>query len=1803
MKRFLLLFIFFISLIQSFSQGFSKNEDEFVAQIQKIMKDSKNEKLIQVGEQFAYTYSDLNSAQKELVLNLSNQLKAKQQRAPIYGYYFGGIIAATDSGGGVSAEQLTSFLDVCDKTFKNEPKNFNKFIKSASRFFINYNLYKTKLQQYQLDGGTFMFEYAEEKVEEIIIPEPVEEEEKKPVEDPFGAWDDEGSSDDDDGWGDADDESWEEESWEDEEESTENTEDVETAEKMNFGAPEVIQPPITGPTIKITNANIIINTPEDSGITIENTTGSYLLLKNQFVGEGGAFDWSNGGKDMVDASVTLGKYDFKTEGKVFIQSEGAKLNYKEASDEEIEGAFQFRINKAKPAKYPRFISYSAQIELKNVPNGVKYYGGLSLEGAKQSSASYYGEPSTIIVSLGEEEKFRAKSNEFTFNDSLINSKKAYILMHVNEDTILHNGMSLKYNFDVKKLTYFKGPKTSQLGPFFDKEHNVQIQAEKLEWYLEGKEIDFSMIYAGHMKAAQVESMDFYTDGHFTRLKGLSRFHPLTVLMYYAKKKKTDVVYVSDLAKHSGQPDNTLRAAMVKLSREGFVNYSKGDGKITILRKAKLYMAARKKKADWDQLLIFSHARRKNITYDLESKDLIIRGVKDLMLSVPQNIQAFPDSGVIIMRGNRDLYFDGKVNSGQFQFTGHDYRFDYDSFFVDMKNIDSIRLKYNAVDTTSGEEEEAEHTLGNKLVYSSGVLYVDKQNNKSHKKNYPEYPIFDATTGAYVYFNEDAVLDHAYDTTVYFRIPPFVVDSLNDSDPNAVSFRGTFYGGKIIEPFNETLKIMDDYSFGFIHDVPDKGHKVYDGKGTVYNKVTLNKQGIRADGEIKYLSTTVKSNDFVFYLDSAITDSGSTAAMLKGDHKGVLYPQASVSNYSLNWKAFEDKMHISNNDSVIKMYDGKASLDGTLTATPTGTLGKGKAISGRAVAESQEMAFSQDDFKARNASFYVKPADEFDSLYTIKADSVFLEYNMVDQYADFGPEIEGYASVEFPYMQYKTSIGNGRWDMVENTVKMERNFEEDIYYSYFYSTHKDQDSLVFNADSAVCDLDNSKLEIFGVPYIYTGDSKIVPDSNKVYVLEDADIQEFENAMVYIDTLNEYHTLDSGRIDIISRGQYAGEARYQYVNAAEDTFYIDFNAFRMERYSQKKNDNRMFTMSGGYVMEEDSFFISPRIQYYGDVELDARENFLYFNGFVKIDLKGGFLSDWFKFDGRINPADVKIDLDDPKAADGTPLVTGLHVAEGDSAHLYSSFIALKEMETDFDIMIAKGIFGYNPYQNEFSITDERKEKEESYAGNVLVLNDSTSEIRYEGAFEFITNDPKKFEIHAAGNGGGNIKTGDYSFSTTLTTYYKVPGAINNIFAEVFSNASEGNPEPYIEDLTYRIADLAGDNPAQIYSENGGDYEPLFNISSKFNRSIVFSDLNLQWSDEFKSLYSPDSLSIGNLSKTDINAEVDGFVEFRWTWEGQTVNIYLQPDSSTWFYFNYANHTLSMLSSDLSFNALTYDKSNIEKRATPQDYAFGLADYTMKDGFIAHYMQNYQDVYVDSLDPEKATEMQAALLTEINGFINGGGSKKADEDFGEEEEDEDIFFDEEESDDELDDLSLDEEEDEDSNDESENFDSEDADDNDLDLDEDLAEDDEDPWAEANEKIEKKKKKKDKKKKDEETDEEEENSMFEDDESDDDLLDEPLFDEEEEEEKPKKEKKKKVKEEKPVEEEPLFEEEEVIEEEEDLDLDEDLSEDDEDPWAEANEKIEKKKKKKEKKNKSKDEEPEESLDSLDDELDDFDE
>ncbi|MBL7876659.1 MAG: hypothetical protein JNL53_13415, partial [Cyclobacteriaceae bacterium] len=403
-------------------------------------------------------------------------------------------------------------------------------------------------------------------------------------------------------------------------------------------------------------------------------------------------------------------------------------------------------------------------------------------------------------------------------------------------------------------------------------------------------------------------------------------------------------------------------------------------------------------------------------------------------------------------------------------------------------------------------------------------------NKSGKVKYPNYPRLDATAGGVIYFDRSEVLNGAYDRSVFFVVPPFKLDSLNDADPGSIKFEGTFVSSGMFPSFKEKLYTMPDKSLGFMHTVPATGYPLYQGEGKLYGGMSLDNAGIRATGRIDYLAASAESRDFVFYPDSVV-GRGSVGEIKEKQFGAVYFPQIKLGDYQLNWLPKQDRMYFKNLKEPFSLYQSTAALDGRLIVSKSGVGGDGRLTTRGSEVRSKELTFTSKEFGARNASFEVKTGNPDKP--ALAGNNVKLNFNLERNFATISPEVEGEAAIDFPYAQFKTSIPEARWDLTTQKIVMNKAPDVPIENSYFYTTRKELDSLSFNAERAEYDIKTQQLKVSGIPYIIVADAKITPEGNEVLILENAKIGQLKNTVIILDTLNGYHRLTEGVVDIISR----------------------------------------------------------------------------------------------------------------------------------------------------------------------------------------------------------------------------------------------------------------------------------------------------------------------------------------------------------------------------------------------------------------------------------------------------------------------------------------------------------------------------------------------------------------------------------------------------------------------------------------------------------------------------------------------
>lgn len=1342
----------------------------------------------------------------------------------------------------------------------------------------------------------------------------------------------------------------------------------------------VDMPEIKGPVITFEQVSLKFETGFDSA-ALRKTSGTYMIASGVFVGDGGLMDFLNAGLRRTEVYVELKKYSFRVRNPEF-HADNVMLYNKNRLEATVLGAFEWKSKRktsTDDAVYPRFKSYYNESRFKDIKDeGIFYQGGFSMEGKRVNSSSVFGGKSIIKFKNKNNWVVSLVSNRFDFNDTSITSNAAYSVVYYGNDSLSHPSCRMVYNTVRRELRLYKEKGKFKDCPFFDSGHNLQIMCDLLVWDLDKSHIDLHVINARMRVPALFESVDYFTGKRFSEIQGLYSYHPLMMLQGYAKKANSEEFNINDMATDFKQNINSLKSGMATVAGLGFIDYDEKNGNIRIKDKLFRYTDAQKNKKDFDQLSIPSLGPpRANARISVDTSDITIYGVQRFYLSDSLRVFIEPKDKKLIIKGNRNFEFNGKISAGKIAAFGDKFKFDYGEFKVDLTSIDSMEIESSKkgkdgkplFDRMYGRDKnakEGEDAIGH------GFLYINEPNNKSAKKKLPQYPIFDIKSPSYIYFDGDEYLKGKYTSAVFFRIPPFEVDSANSGSSKSLTFSGIFHSDSIFPEFSEQLKVRPDRSLGFTHKTPPEGYNLYGTDARFIGTINMDTKGLRGNGEIRYLNATVYSEDFIFYQDSLIA-RGRKAVMEPAVLAGVEFPGCEIRAYAMKWNPKKKSMNFINAKGMpFQLYDKKISLEGLLSLSPSGLAGRGLMETIGAKAESERYKFLNESFTARRASFEVKSANPIKPAFACR--NIKLDFSIKDQRADFSPEVKGYASNVLPFCQYKTSMPKATWWIEKKQITMNKPDSIDLRNSYFYSTKPEQDSLYFNATAAEYDIPTHNLVVKGIPYIHVADAEITPDSNTVSISEGGNMKTLNNATVVVDREYKYHTLKKANIKILSRKIFEGDGIYRYVNVLKDTLFIKFNEFSLVNPQTGKQDKGdvedLYTVSGGEVPETQPVKLAEGILFKGNVLMSALKPNLEFEGQIKLDLKRNKNAGWvnYKTDGQSK--EFVLNVANATDEDGQPLVSGLILEDG-SNKLYTSFLGPKHNPEDKELFLASGILNFVEKTKDFRIGSQDRFDEKVYDGGLLTFNDFSSKITINGKLNLQGAPDKDFGMTGAGKGLCLLDSGFFQLNASLALDFNMPApAWKNMGSTLAARVADmGLPEG-IDDktvLAFRLADMAGDKLGKEYEkQNQTRNVPVFQVVNKFNKSLFISDVTLNWSAKNRSWYSTGKIGISHVQNTQINGRMDGMLEIKYTSGAPLVTLYLEPSPDSWYYIAYDDmKRLGLSSAQDDFNVAIESKAKEGKEGT---FFFTRAESYEKNRFIKAFKKNYLGIDAGEIVEEK-------------------------------------------------------------------------------------------------------------------------------------------------------------------------------------------------------------------------------------------
>lgn len=1509
----------------SWAQTEEPHKLDFQDSVRVALENTKAIDATSIAASFGGAWINLAPDQQIMIKRQVKMMKKKGYRIqPHFVNYYGAIVAALDVEK-IEATRFSDFLKVVGKAVeKNSSNHVNIFLHQARDFFEHHALNYEKYFRLRATDDDYTFDFLEPKG--LDTTQVVYNPKADSIASTLPAW-----------------------------------------------RKPVSQPQLLGPVIVFRKVSFTLITPFDSTF-LKNTKGIFSLRDRIFVGEGGQFDWSPAGLSKDSVYYDFNKYNFKTTQASISAAQG-KLTYAGRLAGTVPGTFEFKSvnHKDKKSIYPRFKSYENNVSILGIGSDrLKYTGGFALEGALITSQSVSGNPATVEV-LGEsDKKFKAVSRSFSFLDSTIVANSARMVIYQGNDSLVHPSMQMRYQYGKEQLVLTKDKTQLRRAPFTSSYFGIDFTADAIRWNIKSDSLEVLTEGSAHVSPMVIESQDFFDPEDFRQLRDPSfDFNPLPLFVNYATRSNTQDFSVYELTTATRKIEIVKMAADF-LSQKGMIDYDARTGKVHVKNKAIHFLESAKGKTDYDNMKIHSLVDTvANATINFKKNTMIVHGVDEFKISDSLNVVVKPDSSVITFLHNRDLKFRGTINAGNFEITGRDFTLKYDSFFVDLKRIDSIRFYVTEKDgrrrrvnnSMVGTDSTAAAAGGLQAAANktSATLYINLPNNKSGKVRYQNFPRLDASAGGVIYFDRKEVLNGAYDRSVFFVVPPFKLDSLNDADPASINFEGTFISNGMFPSFKEKLHTMHDKSLGFTHAIPKSGYNLYNGEAKLYGGINLDNEGINVAGSIDYLAAHVESPDFVMYPDSVIA-KGNVGEIKEKQIGAINFPQMTFTDYQMKWYPKQDKLKAKNLRDPFSLYKKTATLNGNLTISKKGVTGSGRISTRGSEVASRDLSFSSQDFGARHARFEVKTGNPDKP--ALAGSNVRLKFHLDQNFATISPEVEGEAAIDFPYAQFKTSIPQARWDLTTQKIAMTRPEDVPLENSYFYTTRKDLDSLRFNAEKAEYDIQLQQLKVSGIPYIIVADAKITPENNEVLILENAKIGQLKNTVIVLDTLNGYHRLTDGVVDIVSRKEFSGYATYQYVNAASDTFAIKMTDFHLEPIvdDTKKKKSKvvaaMQTVANGAVVDKDKILVAPRIFYKGDMVMYATRPALQLKGFVKLDLRKIKNYDtWIGYNQSGDEKDILIDFDNSVTEGGRRAEAGLYFAADNS--LYIAFVSDKKDDADEDFFIPSGTLHFDKESGEFKIEDLQKAAGEKLSGKVFNYNEDKQEVRFEGPVAFFKGS-KDFNLTTSSIGSGNLETNEIKMNSLIQADINLPPAAYQMIAvnlqEVIKNegANEGLGDQ--TELLYKIANIVGEKVAKDYEQKSQQAYTSLATIPQLGSSIVFSNVNFKWSQAKKAFYSEGAIGISNIGRNDINGGFEGFMEVRKNEDGSPVfHVFFKASPEAWYYFGYEDNRLMVQSSNQLLNDLIAKKTNASKAKVGElVYIPGSDDETL--AWINKFRLNY-------------------------------------------------------------------------------------------------------------------------------------------------------------------------------------------------------------------------------------------------------
>lgn len=1287
------------------------------------------------------------------------------------------------------------------------------------------------------------------------------------------------------------------------------------------------------------DAGLICKTSKDS-ILISGTNMVYVLGRDEIFGNGGLVRWRT--TDSVTANLT--NYKINTKLSEYT-ADSAWLHYESKHGKPVLGKLKDNASKFSRGgniPFPEFSSYATDIKIDPLFPDIVYQGGISYAGLTLTGFGTTGHPASLRISPNDTIDMYIYSGHFTIDTTRVLSGSSALVIDLDSGQITHPDINFMYTNAKRLVTIKRITEKSQHLSFKDSYHNILFSMEEIVWPLDSCSMQLRMSSRSGLFKSVIESQNFFTDNVYDNIQGMDEINPLNGLLKCSVELKSNTFTVPEYAAFIKKPTDQLRKQIVLLSYNDFVDYDEKRDEVILKQRLFDYTKARVGKQDYDNIRFSALPVKSRVhaLLDVKNFNLTIFGVDKFTISDAKDVYVEPLDKKVVMLKNRDMVFNGKLKAGMFDMFGSNLYFSYDKYAIDLTKVDSANMFTGGQDVNKRGDK-----VKSILRDIKGDIVIDRPNNKSGKKDEPDFPVLNSTKESYVYFDDKAIQNGEYKRdSFYYVLKPYTIKGIN----NGQNFRYAFTGklvSNIVSPIEDTLFLMRDNSLGMRYKTPAAGLQLY-GKGRIKGVLTLDQRGFLSAGNVE-LNKSKFQSDTMLLLPSWMT---ANTKLIDINPVAGKRPMAKGENVKLKYLAKTGNLHVSSTNKPFDIYKERIKHSGTLYVyddllDASGTLEMKDAVM-------QAKLFNLKDNNILSLQTSLKISGISDGDIQLNTQNVRADIDLVNNKGHFVNNAEA-NYVDFVSNRYSCTFKSFVWYMQEAYLNIGIEDQKELARIWkiedpkqipekgrnvFITMDKAADSLSFIAPLARYDLKTGDISCRWVNHIDVANGRFYPDKGDIFIQGKGGLREFTAGMLLCNRADSTQKLTNVNFTLKGKNDFNGSGDFKYVSEEKKTSII--------RFSQIHADSNRRIYAKAVIAPETPLLLNTGFKYKGNITLYSGQKDLFFKGSVGLTTDNDYLKHtWVAVNSALNSRKITIPVQAENRDDKQQRIfNGIFLNVDKTIRPYASFISQRTFYNDDMLVGGQGGLVWSHTLKQYIIRD--------------TATDKYYHFRY---------DPAAYEISAFGK---------------LDLSVNAPGIYQNAAGDISYNLKEEKLQ--IKDLLYLIdfsllskmeavmqKDLSGQKlkampinkklKEKIYSTFGKSEFPVLektlarttaNIPDSLNRMFILDSLNFTWNATTRSYVSDGEVNVVSIHDKPMGKPMKIKMEIVRRRAGDEFFIYLYDDK-IWYYFEYSAKALYTMSSNEEYNNILRIEKADKKEVWTKDkellYTITLCPDSKKERFL--------------------------------------------------------------------------------------------------------------------------------------------------------------------------------------------------------------------------------------------------------------